>query len=68
MTADAYLVIRCDASDPEEVDGQCGSEGTWPVRVAHHTELRYLLRQQRGWRRPIPGRDICPACWTVGRR
>lgn len=68
MTADAYLVIRCDAPDPEETDGQCGSEGTWPVPVDHHTQLRRLLNQQRGWRRPKPGRDICPACWAAGRR
>lgn len=68
MTADAYLVVVCDAANPEEPDGQCANEGTWPVRVATHTELRRLLRAERGWRRPKPGRDICPDCWESGRR
>jgi len=25
-------------------------------------------RIERGWRRPRPGRDICPDCWREGRR
>ncbi|MFJ2752736.1 hypothetical protein [Streptomyces sp. NPDC087297] len=68
MTADAYLTVRCDAKDPEMPDGQCDREGHWPVRVANHTHLRRLLRTDRGWRRPKPGRDICPDCWAAGRR
>lgn len=68
MSADVYHVVRCDAGDPAAPDGRCGSEGHWPVRVANHTELRRLLREGRGWRRPRPGRDICPECWEVGRR
>ncbi|MFF3735168.1 hypothetical protein ACFYXM_34085 [Streptomyces sp. NPDC002476] len=67
VTADAYLVIRCDANDPAASDGQCDTEHSWPVRVAHHTELRRLL-STRGWHRPRPGRDICPDCWKQGRR
>ncbi len=39
MTADAYLVPRCDAENPAEADGSCGSEGRWQVRVENHTEL-----------------------------
>ncbi|MFE6979419.1 hypothetical protein [Streptomyces sp. NPDC057682] len=68
MTADAYLVIRCDADKATETDGRCGSEASWPVRVENHTELRRLIRDQRGWHRPRPGRDICPDCWKEGRR
>lgn len=68
MTADAHLVIRCDADDDAEADGRCGAEGSWPARVGSHTELRRLLRTERGWRRPRPGRDICPDCWKEGRR
>ncbi len=70
MTADAYLVIRCDGNDPTEPDGRCGAEAHWPIRFEPHThrELRRLLRTHRGWRRPRPGRDICPGCWAAGRR
>ncbi|QKV98161.1 hypothetical protein HUT19_41305 (plasmid) [Streptomyces sp. NA02950] len=73
MTADVYLVVRCDATIPDEEDpaapdAQCDSEGHWPVWVANHTELRRLLRTEGGWHRPKPGRDICPDCWTAGRR
>ncbi|MFF2571128.1 hypothetical protein [Streptomyces sp. NPDC058084] len=68
MSADSYLVVLCDAAKPDGPDGRCDSEGTWPVRVANHTELRRLLRTERGWRRPKPGRDICPGCWAAGRR
>ncbi|WOI58633.1 hypothetical protein [Streptomyces fradiae] len=62
MAADTYLVIRCDAPDPDERDGRCGAERGWPVRVATHTELRGLL-QEDGWRRRRVGRtllDLCP--------
>ncbi|GAA2484932.1 hypothetical protein GCM10010406_21480 [Streptomyces thermolineatus] len=68
MTTDAYLAVRCDADNPDEPDGQCGSEGHWPVRVDTHTELRRLLRTERGWHTRPGGRDICPDCWAVGRR
>lgn len=66
MTADAYLVVRCDAADDSEIDGRCGSEGTWPIRhdPHTHTELRRLLKEHRGWRRDRrDGRlvDLCPA-------
>lgn len=67
MTADAYLVIHCDAEDPTESDGRCGTEHGWPTRVENHTELRRLLKT-RGWHRHRPGRDICPDCWKEGRR
>ncbi|MEU3447221.1 hypothetical protein AB0H29_08320 [Streptomyces thermolilacinus] len=63
MAADAYLVICCDAPDPDETDGRCSAEGHWPVRVRTHTELRRLLRTDRGWsRRRIDGQllDLCP--------
>ena len=59
MTADAYLVIRCDGDD-------CPApEGHWPVRFEPHThtELRRLLKERRGWRRARrDGRlvDLCP--------
>ncbi|GHJ18854.1 hypothetical protein [Streptomyces albus] len=58
MSADAYLVVRCDHRD--SADGRCDAEGHWPVRVAHHTELRRLLRLHRGWRRTRTGDDLCP--------
>ncbi|MFF7824234.1 hypothetical protein ACFZCM_03325 [Streptomyces rochei] len=62
MSADAYLVIRCDETDGTQIDGRCASEGTWPVRHDPHThrELRRLLKTHRGWRRTRDGRDICP--------
>lgn len=61
MTADAYLVVRCDGSD-------CIAEAHWPVRFDPHThrELRRLLRTERGWTRRRDGRDLCPDC-TAGR-
>ncbi len=61
MTADAYLVLRCDAADQAESDGRCGAEGSWPIRFDPHThrELRRLLKG-RGWRRTRDGRDHCP--------
>ena len=63
MTADVYHVIQCDGRGPD--DEQCGTEGHWPVRTAHHRELRQLLAEHRGWRRRrIEGRllDLCPDC------
>ncbi|MEV5443506.1 hypothetical protein AB0N23_13355 [Streptomyces sp. NPDC052644] len=62
MAAAAYLVIRCDAPDPDEYGGQCSAEGSSPRPVATHTELRGLLREV-GWRRRRVGRtllDLCP--------
>ncbi|MFH8620137.1 hypothetical protein ACH4E8_34355 [Streptomyces sp. NPDC017979] len=58
MSADSYLVVRCDAPG-------CDAEGHWPVRHIPytHTELRRLLRIERGWSRPRSnGRleDRCP--------
>lgn len=56
MSADAYLVIRCD----HRTDGeQCDSERGWPTRVDTHRELRRLLREV-GWRRTRNGNDLCP--------
>ncbi|MCW7941626.1 hypothetical protein AAW14_06150 [Streptomyces hygroscopicus] len=62
MTADAYLVLRCDADDETETDGRCCAEGSWPVRFEPHTHqhLRRLLKERRGWRRTRDGRDLCP--------
>lgn len=40
ITADAHLVIRCDAGNFAETEGHCGSEGSWPIRVENHTELQ----------------------------
>jgi hypothetical protein len=60
MTADAYLIVHCNATDPSSSDGQCDSEGHWPVRVANHRELRRLLKAERGWRWTRDGRDLCP--------
>ncbi|CAM5391352.1 hypothetical protein STENM36S_06327 [Streptomyces tendae] len=62
MSADAYLVIRCDVADETQIDGRCASEGTWSVRHDPHThrEPRRLLKVHRGWRRTRDGRDICP--------
>lgn len=64
MTADAYLVLRCDAADETAagIDGDCVAEGTWPIRFEPHThrELRRLLKEHRGWRRTRDGRDLCP--------
>ncbi|MEU5580983.1 hypothetical protein ABZ791_30365 [Streptomyces huasconensis] len=57
MTADAYLIIRCDGDD-------CPApEAHWPVRHDPHThsELRRLLKVHRGWRRTRDGRDLCPS-------
>lgn len=63
MTADAYLVLRCDAPDDTDagLDGDCVAEGSWPVRFEPHThrELRRLLKTH-GWRRTRDGRDFCP--------
>lgn len=55
MTADSYLVIRCDG------DG-CHAETHWPVRFEPHThrELRRLVKQRDGWRFTRNGRDLCP--------
>lgn len=68
MTADAYLVLRCDAPDDTAtgIDGDCVAEGSWPVRFEPHThrELRRLLKG-RGWSRARrDGRlvDLCPNC------
>jgi hypothetical protein len=62
VTADAYLVLRCDAAEKSEFDGRCGAEGTWPVRFEPHThrELRRLLKTERGWRRTRAGEDLYP--------
>lgn len=62
MTADAYLVLRCDAADETEPDGRCGAEGSWPIRFEPHVhrELRRLLKERRGWRFTRDGRDLCP--------
>jgi hypothetical protein len=62
VSADAYLVIRCDAADERETDGRCGAEASWPVRFEPHTHqhLRRLLKERRGWRRTRDGRDLCP--------
>lgn len=65
MSADAYLVIRCDQADTTETDGRCGAEAHWPVRFEphNHTELRRLLKEHRGWDRKREGRrliDLCP--------
>lgn len=57
MTADVYLVIRCDRRDP--AGERCDTEHGSPVRVRNHTELRRYLKT-RGWRRTRDGRDICP--------
>lgn len=55
MTADAYLVIRCD----HRTDGEgCDAEWGHAVRVANHTELRRHLKD-RGWTRGR-GKDFCP--------
>ena len=63
MTADAYLVLRCDAPDDTDagIDGDCMAEGSWPIRFEPHThrELRRLLKG-RGWRWTRDGRDLCP--------
>jgi hypothetical protein len=55
MTADAYLVIRCDHVDGGE---ECDEEWGHPVRVANHTELRRHLKA-KGWTRSR-GKDFCP--------
>ncbi|MDF2710618.1 MAG: hypothetical protein K0R62_6270 [Nonomuraea muscovyensis] len=67
MTADAYLVIRCEATDETSngVDGDCVAEASWPIRFEphNHTELRRLIKEQRGWdRQRRDGRlvDLCP--------
>ncbi|MYW00235.1 hypothetical protein [Streptomyces sp. SID3343] len=68
MTADAYLMIRCDAPAAASTDGRCDTEHGWPVRVETHTALRRLLAT-RGWHRlGRPARDICPDCWKEGHR
>ncbi|MER5559662.1 hypothetical protein ACWGLE_01295 [Streptomyces sp. NPDC055897] len=59
MTADSYLVIRCDGT--ENLGGPCDEEWSHPVHVATHTELRRHLKA-RGWRRTRDGRDLCPDC------
>lgn len=64
MTADAYLVIRCESADEREPDGRCCAEGHWPIRFDPHThaELRRLLKT-RGWsRKRHHGQliDLCP--------
>ena len=59
MSADSYLVIRCD----HDQDGEgCYSEAHWPVRFEPHThrELRRLLKGRDGWRHTRDGRDLCP--------
>jgi hypothetical protein len=62
MSADVYLVLRCDAADETETDGRCGGETHWPVRFEPHThrELRRLVKQRDGWRFTRDGRDLCP--------
>lgn len=59
MSADAYLVLRCD----HDRDGAgCNAETHWPVRFEPHThrELRRLVKQRDGWRFTRDGRDLCP--------
>ncbi|MGW9238096.1 hypothetical protein ACWGRL_05065 [[Kitasatospora] papulosa] len=61
----AYATICCDS---EETDvGLCMSEGTTLGLSSTATEVRAYLRTQ-GWHRTAAGRDICPACWSAGRR
>lgn len=68
MSADKYLIVTCDAAVPDGLDGECNTEAHWPLRVDTHTELRQLLRAERGWHTRPRGRDICPDCWKAGRR
>lgn len=62
MTATPYLVISCEGADCQE------PEGHWPVRFEPYTntELRRLLKTERGWTRPRTpeGRlvDLCANC------
>lgn len=64
MTADSYLVVRCDGRTPDGQD--CDTEGHWPVRVETHRQVRRLLRVHRGWRWTRSGRDLCPDCAKAG--
>ena len=62
MTADAYLVLRCDGRDSS--GGECDAETHLPVRTASHTELR-RIRRADGWRTRRsrsggPLFDFCP--------
>jgi len=59
MSADAYLVLRCDH---DQAGNGCYAEAHWPVRFEPHThrELRRLLKQRDGWRFTRDGRDLCP--------
>lgn len=61
----AYSVIACDAeTSPGE---RCMSEDS-PLGIPKSaTEARRRLARE-GWRRTRDGRDICPDCWTAGRR
>lgn len=61
----AYATICCDSEETEV--GLCMSEGTTLGVSSTATEVRAYLHTQ-GWHRTTAGRDICPDCWSAGRR
>lgn len=60
-----YVSIACDVDDPRT--GPCTSEDCGPGFPKSATEARRRLSRQ-GWHRTRDSRDVCPDCWTAGRR
>ncbi|MFJ4682014.1 hypothetical protein [Streptomyces sp. NPDC088789] len=65
MTMGYYVSLTCNVEDTEV--GPCMSEDTGAGAPQSATEVRRILRRQ-GWHRTRDGRDICPDCWSNGKR
>lgn len=61
----AYATVTCDA---EKSPGDfCTDEETTLSLSSTATQVRTYLRTI-GWHQTRSGRDICPDCWSAGRR
>ncbi|SHL73857.1 hypothetical protein SAMN05216268_10629 [Streptomyces yunnanensis] len=60
-----YVSIVCDTVD--DFGERCWTEDSGPGEPKSATAARERLRSG-GWHRTRDGRDICPGCWTDGRR
>lgn len=61
----AYAMIACDAETSPGTS--CMTEDFPPGLPQSAQEARARLARQ-GWHRTRTGQDICPDCWTAGRR
>lgn len=60
-----YVSLACDVQDTDV--GPCMSEDSGAGFPQSATAARQVLHEQ-GWHRTRDGRDICPGCWTEGKR